>query len=136
MRTKRINKKQRDRSGKGPVGPQIILCPELLSMTVSISTPHLRLKKGLTDQQVRKSLSILQNWVMKTDKSGNIWEQMTTTSEGKKKKRIDYMQNILEFEVIWNPHMRGLIFQSIFNFVSPVCVMKFCTSFALFDSYE
>ena len=46
------------------------------------------------------------------------------------------MYNIHEFEAIWNPYMRGLMFHSIFNFVSPRCVMKFYNSFALFDFYD
>jgi len=54
-----------------------------------INTPHLRLKKDLTDQSVRESLSILQNWVKKTGKPRSIWEQMNSTLG--KKKKIDYM---------------------------------------------
>ena len=100
MRTEKIGKiKCREIDERRALyGPQLIICPEIPVMIMIINTPHLRLKKDLTDQSVRESLSILQNWVKKTGKPRSIWEQMNSTLG--KKKKIDYMQNIHEFEAI------------------------------------
>ena len=135
MKTKRKDKGRGTNNRRTPYGLQIIVFPELSSMSMSISTSYLQLSKILTNQLIGRSLNILQNWVIKADKSRSTWKIDNHNPRKKKKKRIERLP--AEYSWIWG-HMqtRNLIFQSTLNFVSPIYVMTFCASFALFDFYD